>query len=740
MKKLLAFFCAGVLAVTGCSRVDELEDKVDNLDSRVTSLEEVVSSLNSQMESITALVNTIKDGGYIKDVKTETKDGVNYYTLVLSNDKTYTVHDGADGEDGVDGKDGADGKTPVVGVKLDESDNNYYWTVDGEYTDPKVRVNGNDGKTPEISIISGYWCIKWPGDDYWTTLSAAKGDDGDSFFKKVDVGEDEVTFTLTSGESFTVSLLGGFRLVCQSTSVGVSANSTAKISYTVKGAKDGEEVVVYVKYASEGWSATVDETAAEVSVSVPANPDGGLVIVEAINNTTSKVADQAIKFEKGVLSIATLSYEVSDASGVLEIPLSTNMTYEVSTDAEWLQFVETKAAHTETLKFSYALNTGADARTANITVKGAAGDEISVVVLQKGCPALKESYEIGEYYERQGVVGIVWHCDTSYVKVLALDQKAYVQWAEYSSANSWADSETDGLANMNTILNNPYSSITYFPAQKWCNDKGAGWYMPAVDEMCEILNNISVLNASLDKYKGSQFIKGYYYWSSTQNTDTKNVQVACWDWDAEKAVKTEKASTTNAIARASFNVSLKESSTDPDTPDEGAYKIGDQMKLDNGDGVVAYIDETGEHGYVISSLESDAVKWAITGQYVSYWPTSETDGKANCEKISTYLEMLSSCPAANWAVYSCGTAGWFLPAQTQLQQVLANFTAINEGLAKIGGTLLTEDRKYWTSTTWYSDDSGVNARYFKYSNGAVSAPASDEITYYTNYARAIHAF
>jgi outer membrane murein-binding lipoprotein Lpp len=738
MKKFLTFLCVGILAATGCSRVDDLEDRVDEIDSRVTTLEELVAQLNTQVKSIESLVNTIKDGGYIQNIQTETKDGINYYTLTLSNNETYTIHDGKDGADGIDGADGTDGHTPAVGVKLDESDNNYYWTVDGQYTDPKVKVNGNDGKTPQISIISGYWCIKWPGDEYWSTLSEAKGKDGDSFFKEVKIGDEDVTFTLTNGESFTVSLLGGFRLVCQSTAVGVSANSTAKVNYTVKGAKEGEEVVVYVKYVSEGWSASVDETAAQVSINVPSDPDGGLVIVEAINNATSKVADQAIRFEKGVLSIATLSYEVSDASGILEVSLSTNMTYEVTSDAEWIKQVETKAAHTEKLQFAYDLNTEADARTANITIKGATGDVVTVVVLQKGCPPLKSSYEVGEYYERQGVVGIVWHADENYVKVLALDEKSYVQWAEYSSANSWADSQTDGLANMNTILNNQYSSITYFPAQKWCNDKGKGWYMPAIDEMCEILNNIGTLNTSLENNKGTKLTKGYYYWSSTQNTDTKAVQTACWDWDYEKAVKAEKASTLTCNARASFNVSLKASSTDPETP--SAYKIGDEMKLDNGDGVVAYIDETGEHGYVISKLESDEVKWATTGQYASYWPTSTTDGKANCERLSTYLEIISSCPAANWAVYTCGNAGWFLPAQEQLKSVLANFTAINEGLAKIGGTPLTEGRKYWSSTTWFSDDSGANARYYSYSNGAVSSDSSDEITYYKHFARAIHAF
>ncbi len=740
MKKLLAFFCAGVLAVTGCSRVDDLEDKVDNLDSRVTKLEELVNSLNSQVQTMDALVRTIENGGYINDVKVETKDGINYYTLTLSNGTTYTVHDGAKGKDGVDGNNGNDGHTPVVGVKLDESDNNYYWTVDGEYTDPKVRVNGKDGLTPEIKIVSGYWCIKWPGDEYWTTLTAAKGDDGDSFFKSVTVGDEDVTFTLTSGETFTVSLLGGFRLVCESTAVGVAANGTATVNYTVKGAKEGDEVVVYVKYVSEGWSASVDETASTVKVNVPADPDGGLVIVEAINNTTSKVADQAIKFEKGVLSIAELTYNVSDASGILDVDLRTNMAYEVSSDAEWLTVVETKAAHTETIHLAYALNTGENERVANVTVKGATGEDVTVVVLQKGCPALKTSYEVGEYYERQGVVGIVWHCDENYVKVLALDEKSYVQWAEYSSANSWADSETDGLANMNAILNNQYSSITYFPAQKWCNDKGKGWYMPAIDEMCEILNNIDVLNTSLSANNGTKLTKGYYYWSSTQNTSTKDVQSAYWSWDDEKAVKEVKSSTVTANARASFNVSLKQSSTDPDTPVESTYKIGDEMKVDNGHGVVAYIDETGEHGYVISKLECDAVKWATTGQYASYWPTSTTDGKANCDHLSSYLENISSCPAAYWAVYTCGNAGWFLPAQEQLKAVLANFTAINEGLAKIDGTPLTEGTGYWSSTTWFSDDSGALARYYAYKNGAVTGDASDELTYYTHKARAIHVF
>ena len=163
------------------------------------------------------------------------------------------------------------------------------------------------------------------------------------------------------------------------------------------------------------------------------------------------------------------------------------------------------------------------------------------------------------------------------------------------------------------------------------------------------------------------------------------------------------------------------------------------MKVDYGLGVVDYIDENGEYGYIISKLECEAVKWTTSGAYSNIWPTSTTDGKANCDHLSSYLENISSCPAAYWAVYTCGNAGWFLPADEQLKAVLANFTAINEGLAKIGGTPLTEGRGYWSSTTWFSDADGAYARFFTYKNGAVEQD-SDLISYRQLNARAIHVF
>ena len=38
-------------------------------------------------------------------------------------------------------------------------------SIDGAYTDPKAKANGEDGQTPKIEIISGYMVITWPGMD-----------------------------------------------------------------------------------------------------------------------------------------------------------------------------------------------------------------------------------------------------------------------------------------------------------------------------------------------------------------------------------------------------------------------------------------------------------------------------------------------------------------------------------------------------------------------------------------------
>ena len=62
MKKFFTLLCCALVALAGCSRIDDLEDKVDNLEGRVDKIEETLKSLNEQISSLSSLVNTIKNG------------------------------------------------------------------------------------------------------------------------------------------------------------------------------------------------------------------------------------------------------------------------------------------------------------------------------------------------------------------------------------------------------------------------------------------------------------------------------------------------------------------------------------------------------------------------------------------------------------------------------------------------------------------------------------------------------
>ena len=215
------------------SSIDELDNRVDGIEQRVAKLE----SLNSQIAAIQQIVTAQEQAGYITGVA----QNANGYQFTMSNGTIISVRDGIDGKDGQDGQNGQDGHTPVIGVTQD-TDGNWYWTVDGEYlldgSGNKVRANGIDGQngtngtngqngiTPQLRINTTTleWEVSLDNGATWTSLGVkakgedgakgADGADGDAFFKSVTVGETEVTFTLADGvTTFTLPVMDTFKKV-----------------------------------------------------------------------------------------------------------------------------------------------------------------------------------------------------------------------------------------------------------------------------------------------------------------------------------------------------------------------------------------------------------------------------------------------------------------------------------------------------------------------------------------------
>lgn len=137
-------------------------------------------------------------------------DKVVGYTITFSKSGAVTIYNGKDGY------------VPAMGVKQDESDGQWYWTVDGEWlrdsNGDKVRASAADGEdgepgtpgqsgvTPQLKIVDGYWYVSYDGGKTWEeeTLGQATGDKGYTMFAEVTYDEEYLYITMADGEKLTL--------------------------------------------------------------------------------------------------------------------------------------------------------------------------------------------------------------------------------------------------------------------------------------------------------------------------------------------------------------------------------------------------------------------------------------------------------------------------------------------------------------------------------------------------------
>ena len=148
-------------------------------------------------------------------------------------------------------------------------------------------------------------------------------------------------------------------------------------------------------------------------------------------------------------------------------------------------------------------------------------------------------YEIGEWYDCDGVQGVVCVLDEDRMHglILSLDE-IYLHWSEYGKSDLrlvGADDTVDGEANMAKVaayIAANGASWDDFPAFKWCRDKGEGWYLPAIDELLQIGHNFNggtrtkfdrharnKFNNTLKEHDGKRMDRLVYYFSSTERDE-----------------------------------------------------------------------------------------------------------------------------------------------------------------------------------------------------------------------------
>ena len=129
-------------------------------------------------------------------------------------------------------------------------------------------------------------------------------------------------------------------------------------------------------------------------------------------------------------------------------------------------------------------------------------------------------YKVGDYYNENGKRGVVFEVwdNGRHGKIVSLDEIILPWCTDELYAREFAlglTDENNGKANTVKVMKR--SDSDQYPAFVWCRNKGADWYLPAMEELMAISNKWLTINSTLAEY-GAQ-LKDGWYWSSTEYED-----------------------------------------------------------------------------------------------------------------------------------------------------------------------------------------------------------------------------
>lgn len=128
-------------------------------------------------------------------------------------------------------------------------------------------------------------------------------------------------------------------------------------------------------------------------------------------------------------------------------------------------------------------------------------------------------------------------------------------------------------------------------------------------------------------------------------------------------------------------------------------------------GVVFYVDESGEHGWVLQpeiTAENiywsylDELPWGLTGWNSVRESLYDLDGYSNTEFLRAASPIDHNMYPGAWVVDF--EHGWYWPAIGQLNILYANALIVNQSLQMIGGDALFGRWHYWSSSAFGFDN------------------------------------
>ena len=295
-------------------------------------------------------------------------------------------------------------------------------------------------------IDNGYIITFSDGSQATIVNTTVNGDNKDdiTYIKEVKIGDDEVTFVLTNGDTFSIPLYNTLSITFENESLnGVQPNSTKEIFYIIKSILPDIEVEIFPSADIKAKIVPDDESGltGKIVIQTSASIEEDSKVVVFVSNG-EKVIMRRISFEEAGLEIeedaATKQADAEGGEVILEFLSNVECEVVIPEEAQdWISVVPaTRAMEKQTITLKLEPNEGHN-RSATVTVKSTSG-------------TLKLEYQV----DQDGDLGI--QIDPTQIP----DNEI---WYRTSSQNVFTDFQATRPFNSNIVSNeykNGYGVIT----------------------------------------------------------------------------------------------------------------------------------------------------------------------------------------------------------------------------------------------------------------------------------------
>ena len=222
-------------------------------------------------------------------------------------------------------------------------------------------------------------------------------------------------------------------------------------------------------------------------------------------------------------------------------------------------------------------------------------------VPRKGQKSTSAPYAIGDFYNENGRIGIVFevNSDGTSGKIYTISPISVALWTSDQSGAAeliGANDHYDGANNLEAVMRIPDWQSKY-PAFARCVEMGEGWYLPAKGELDKIVENSDRCVIPIRVIDD--------VWSSTEHFDSD--KVGAWstgyytNYGRVISSLTNKSNKCNVYAVSRFGAVVGKSDKGIDYPKSCApYKVGDLYNEDGKLGVVVETWDAGRSGKILS--------------------------------------------------------------------------------------------------------------------------------------------